>query len=87
MMKIIKKVGSLVAIFILTIYNTCFADVVMTKKDIKSHGMYRRDLVEPETESVNYILIGILVLVVVVCTVIIIRRIIKKKKEKENDNK
>ena len=85
MMKTIKRIGGLVAVFLLTIYNTCFADVVMTAEQAKGHGM-RRLPVEPETKPVNYVLIGILVLVVIICAVIIIRRIMKKKKEKENDN-
>lgn len=82
-MKKIKKIGGLVAIFLFNLYNTCFADSVMTQEDIKNHGSWRQE--EPKT--INYILIGILVLVVVICTVIIIKRIIKKKKEKSNDNK
>ncbi len=85
MVKKIKKIGGLVAVFLLTIYNTCFADVVMTAEQAKNHGMSRFP-VEPETKPVNYVLIGILVLVVIICAVIIIRRIIKKKKEKENDS-
>ena len=85
MMKTIKRIGGLVAIFLLTIYNTCFADVIMPGQSPKGHGMQYRPEPEPET-TVNYVIIGILVLVVIVCAVIIIRRIMKKKKEKEHDN-
>lgn len=84
-MKKIKKIGGLVAIFLFNLYNTCFADVVMTQEDIKNHGG-GRNVQEVEPKPINYILIGILVLVVVICAVIIIRRIIKKKKEKSNDD-
>lgn len=79
-MKKIKKIGWLVAIFLLNFYNTCFADVVLI-------DAVKPSAPEPEPKPINYILIGILVLVVVTCAVIIIRRIIKKKKEKSNDNK
>ena len=82
-MKKINKIGALIAIFILNFYNTCFADLLAIDPEtgeIHGGGV-------PETKQVNYLLIGILVLVVVVCTVFIIKRIIKKKKEKENDNK
>ena len=82
-MKKIKKIGGLFAIFLLNLYNTCFADVVFTQEDIKRHGL----IYEPEPKPINYIIIGILVLVVVICAVIIIRRIIKNKKEKSDDNK
>lgn len=85
-MKKIKKIGGLVAIFLFNLYNTCFADIVMTQEDIKNHGSWRNIQVA-EPKPINYILIGLLVLVVVICAVIIIRRIIKKKKEKSNDNK
>lgn len=83
-MKKIKKIGGLVAIFLLNLYNTCFADVIMPGESPNGHGLQR---IEPEPKSTNYILIGILVLVVITCAVIIIRKIIKKKKEKSNDNK
>lgn len=82
-MKKIKKIGVLAAIFILNLYNTCFADVVFTGENIKNHG----SVPASEPKTINYILIGILILVIIVCAVIIIRRIIKKKKEKTNDHK
>lgn len=86
MMKKINKIGALIAIFILNFYNTCFADVVWIDPETgEIHGGGTVRPTVPETKPVNYLLIGILVLVVVVCTVFIIRRIIKKKKE--NDNK
>lgn len=85
-MKKINKIGALIAIFILNFYNTCFADVVWIDPETgEIHGGGTVRPTVPETKPVNYLLIGILVLVVVVCTVFIIRRIIKKKKE--NDNK
>lgn len=83
-MKKIKKIGGLVSIFLLNLYNKCFADVIMPWESPKNHGTH---YYPPEPEPTNYILIGILVLVIVVCAVIIIRSIIKKKKEKSNDNK
>ena len=84
-MKTIKRIGSLVAVFLLTIYNTCFADVIMPGESPEGHGLRYRPDPEPKV-TVNYILIGILILAVIICAVIIIRRIMKKKKEKENDN-
>ena len=85
MMKTIKRIGGLVAVFLLTIYNTCFADVVMPGET--SHPAPLRRGPDPEPKViVNYVLIGILILAVIICAVIIIRRIMKKKKEKENDN-
>ena len=88
-MKTIKRIGSLVAVFLLTIYNTCFADVII---DDEGHGInLKRDpgtnvTVNSAPEiTVNYVLIGILVLIVVICAAIIIRRIIKKKKENDNN--
>ena len=92
-----KKIGSLVAIFLLSFYNTCFADVVIGNgPDPKGHGLQRFQ-VEPEPEPINYILIGLLLVVIVVCAVIIIRRKIKenrkineevkRKMEEKNDNK
>lgn len=87
-MKKIKKIGVLVAIFLLNFYNTCFADLVWIDPETgEVHGGGTLKPSAPEPKPVNYILIGILVLVVVICAVIIIRRIIKKKKEKSNDNK
>ena len=89
-MKKIKKIGGLIAIFLLNFYNTCFADVVWIDPETgKVHGGGTLKSSAPkasEPKPVNYILIGILVLVVVICAVIIIKRIIKKKKEKDNDN-
>lgn len=86
-MKEIKKIGALIAIFILNFYNTCFADLVWKDPETGEWvgGGTARPTV-PETKPVNYVLIGIIVLVIVVCAVFIIRRIIKKKKEKENEN-
>ena len=87
-MKKIKKIGGLVAVFLLNFYNICFADAIMLGESSPiGHGLHRRFPPEPEIDPINYILIGILVLVIAICAVIIIRRIIKKKKEKENDNK
>ena len=87
-MKKIKKIGALLAIFILNFYNTCFADLVWIDENGKRHGVNGgAKPTVPETKPVNYVLIGIIVLVVVVCALFIIRRIIKKKKEKGNDNK
>ena len=77
-MKKIKKVGALLAICILNFYNTCFADVVWRDPETGEWvggGTLRPDV--PETKPVNYVLIGIIVLVVVVCAVFIIRRIIR----------
>lgn len=86
-MKKIRKIGALLAIFILNFYNTCFADLVWRDPETgEIHGGGTVRPTVPETKPVNYVLIGIIVLVVVVCAVFIIRRIIKKKKEKENDN-
>jgi len=86
-MKKIKKIGGLVAIFLLNFYNTCFADLVwIDPKTGKVHGGGTLKPSAPEPKPVNYILIGILVLVVVICAVIIIKRIIKKKKKNKNDN-
>lgn len=87
MMKTIKRIGGLVAVFLFTIYNTCFADVVMPGGT--SHPSPLREVgddVPAIYVLIGYVLIGILVLVVIICTVIIIRRIIKNKKDKENDN-
>ena len=87
-MKKINKIGALIVIFILNFYNTCFADLVWRDPETgKIHSGGTVSPTVPETKPVNYLLIGILVLVIVVCTVFIIRKIIKKKKEKENDNK
>lgn len=84
-MKKIKRIGGLVVIFLLNFYNTCFADLVSIDKETgKVHGGGVRPIL---SETVNYIFIGILVLVIAICAVIIIRRVIKKKKEKSNDNK
>ena len=85
-MKKIKKIGGLVAVFLLNFYNICFADLVYPNTG-KVHEGGTLKPSAPEPKPVNYILIGILVLVIVICAVIIIRRIIKKKKEKSNDNK
>jgi len=87
-MKKIKKIGGLVAVFLLNFYNTCFADVVSINPQTgeKAYHGTGRDLIYPEP-NLEPIIIGILVLVIVICAVIIIRRIIKKKKEKSNDNK
>ena len=84
-MKKIKKIGALIAMFILNFYNTCFADLVW--QDPKTGEWVGGGPARQETKPVNYVIIGIIVLVIVVCTVFIIRRIIKKKKEKENDSK
>ena len=87
-MKKIKKIGALITIFILNFYNTCFADLVLNDTNGEMSGG-KGEIKPPVSETnpvVDYILIGILVLVVVVCAVLIIRRIIKNKKEKENDN-
>lgn len=86
MMKKIKKIGGLVSIFLLNFYNTCFADLVWIDPNTGQRHGGTLPQPTPEPNPVNYILIGILVLVVVACAVIIIRRIIKKKKEKTNDN-
>lgn len=89
MMKKIKKIGGLVAMLVLNMYNFCFADVVSIWIDPETGEWHGIDTIKPsvpETKPVTNILIGILVLIVVACAVIIIRRIIKKKKEKENDN-
>ena len=86
-MKKIKKIVALITIFILNFYNVCFADIVWVDEYGNS---YRGDVVRPDvpkTNPVDYVLIGILVLVVIICAVFIIRRIIKKKKENDNDNK
>ena len=85
-MKKIKRIGELIALFTFCFYNTCFADLVFTDSEIgKLFGGGTVKPTVPETKPVNYILIGVLVLVVVACAVIIIRKIIIKKKEKEND--
>lgn len=88
-MKKIKKIGALIAIFILNFYNTCFADLVW--RDPETGERVGGGTAKPsalENKPVNYVIIGILILVVIVCVVIIIRKIIKKKKEKSsNDNK
>ena len=87
-MKKIKKIGGLIAVFLLTIYNTCFADVVMSGQSYSGHGTSWKNIPDSKPElTVNYVLIGIIVAVVIVCAVFIIRSIMKKKKEKENDNK
>ena len=87
MMKKIKKIGALLAIFILNFYNACFADLVWRDPNTGEWvgGGFKPNV--PKTKPVNYVLIGIIVLVVIVCAVFIIRRIIKKKKETKNDNK
>ena len=88
MMKKIRKIGALLTIFILNFYNTCFADVVWIDPktgEVIGGGGARENV--PEIKTVNYVLIGIIVLVVVICAIFIIRSIIKKKKEKGNDNK
>ncbi len=82
-MKKIKRIGGLVAIFLFSLYNICFADLVMSKDNIKNHGMRRTF---PTVNLINYILVGILVLVIVICAVIIIKKLIEKKKEKSNDD-
>ncbi len=87
MMKIIKRISCLVAIFIFTIYNVCFADLVISRGGINSDNLYDQFFNQGNT-PLAYILIGILVLVVVTCAIIIIKRMMEKKKEKENvDNK
>ena len=73
MMEKIKKIGSALFLFV-AFCNTCFADVVWTDEDARNHGVMYPSNAEPK--PINYILIGILVLVVVICAVIIIRRII-----------
>ena len=83
-MKKIKKIGVLVVAFIFNFCNICFADAIMLGESPKGHGLHRYP---SEPEPINYILIGILVLVIVVCAVMIIRRMLKKNKEKSNDNK
>lgn len=83
MMKKIKKIGVLITIFVLNFYNTCFADLVW---DDENRDIYGENGLVNLPVPLNYVLIGILVLVVVVCAVFIIRRIIKKKKENDNNN-
>ena len=82
-MKKIEKIVGLITLFVLNFYNRCFADLVWIDENDVRHGGHPTIPKEPKT--VNYVLIGILVLVVVVCAAIIISRIIKKKKEREND--
>ena len=87
-MRKIKKIGALIVIFCLSAYNSCFADLIWVDPETgEIHGGGTTKPSIPETNPVNYILIGALVLIIVVCAVIIIRKIIKKKKEKSNDNK
>ena len=90
-MKKIKKIGGLVAVFLLNFYNKCSADVVWinpeTGQEVGHSSPRFEPIIEPTVSQPNYILIGIFVLVIVICAVIIIRRIIKKKKEKSSDNK
>ena len=82
-MKKKKKIVGLIRLFVLNFYNRCSADLVWIDENGVRHGGH--PTIPEEPKPVNYVLIGILVLVVVVCAVIIINRIIKKKKEKEND--
>ena len=83
MMKPIKKISSLIAIFLFNLYNICFADVIMPGDTITNHRI--QEIYEPNPMS-RYIPIGIFVLVIVICAVIIIKRLIEKKKEKSNDD-
>ena len=80
-MKKFKKIGALITIFFLNFYNTCFADLV-DPKFTKKGGLKSTNF---ESDFLNYILIGILVLVVVTIAIIIIYRIIKNQKEQKND--
>ena len=82
-MKKIKKIGGLVTVYLLALYNTCFADVIVNNVNPKTHGYHYYPKAKPKT---NYVLIGALVLVIVVCTIVIIKRIIKNKKEKVKEN-
>ena len=89
MLKKIKKVGLLLPVFILEIYNTCFADVVFRPEDSYGHGI--RPINEaPEiisSFSINPIIIiaiiGILGLIVLACTIAIIIAVLNANKKKE----
>ncbi len=89
-MKKIKKIGVLVSLFLLTIYNSCFADVVMPgqTKHPAPLGKYNASHSAPEP-TVNYFNIGVivvLVIVIIICSIILIKRFTKKKKEQEKEN-
>ena len=85
-MKVIKKIGISLTLFLFTIYNTCFADIIDEKWINRFGNKSHRMEYQPEgIETKKYVLIGIVVFAIVVCAAIIIRRIMKNKKEKDND--
>ena len=87
-MKKIKKIIVLITVFILNIYNTCLADLVAPRELIPGQGQTNTYTPDPAPKTtVNYTLIGIIVLVVVICSIFIIVKTNGKKKENKEENK
>ncbi len=90
-MKRIKKYGTLVALFVFSIYDKCFADVIDPWESAKCHGAWKDEnwnCVEETPESpLKYIILGWIVIVIIICIIAIIRDKKKKKEiEKRNSN-
>lgn len=92
-----KKVliGLLLFILILILSNACFADIVYTKEDIRSHGIQYRgpeenivsqsNVIELASSSSNLLrlcAIGVVIAIIIVLVIIII---IKKKKRDKGE--
>ena len=82
-MKKIKRIGALLALFMLSFYNTCFADLIWYDENGKRQGGGSGNI---KPSASNHILIGILIVAVIVCVAVIISKIINNKKENDNDN-
>lgn len=77
-MKKIKKIEILVLVFVLGIYNTCFADVVYDFPSVSDFV----PIVNKMT-PLEYLLFGILVGIIIFCVIVIVEKI-KENKEKKN---
>lgn len=82
-MKKISKIAGVVLIFLLTVCNTCFADVAIVDPE-KPKNKAVNNVVNNTQDSniLTYAIIGALIGVVVVCAIIVIKTILDKKKEK-----
>ena len=91
-MRKIKRLGGLISAFLLTMYNTCFADVIMPGESPKSHGVQYNPptntaptvIQTPPNFIIPLIIIGILAIVIMVSVIVIICVVMKKKKKKNN---
>lgn len=82
-MKKISKIAGMVIVFLLTVCNTCFADIAIVDPDKPKNNAVNNAVSNTQDSNIlTYAIIGALIGVVVVCAIIVIKTIVDKKKEK-----